>query len=146
MSSVRLTLVGNGQPLTTFCPASRQDNSTVLRGHPDPESVGLFPAPSVGLVGALALHADPAVSDSGSSVARVPRDGTVNTSRGLRGVSTEGHRTAGRCVTVADSQLRSFGACDDGRNGGFGLFPKISTPVENTVENRALSGCLAQKT
>ena len=57
-----LTLVGNGQSLTALCPATLQDNSTVLRGHPDPESVGLFPATGVGLVGALAFHADPAVS------------------------------------------------------------------------------------
>jgi hypothetical protein len=32
------------------------------------------------------------------------------------------------------------------RHGGFGFFPKISTPVEKTVEKRILSSAVAQKT
>jgi len=44
-------------------------------------------------------------------------------------------------VTVAGFRRRA----ECGPDGGFGLLTKISTPVENTVEKRAIQGRLAQK-
>jgi hypothetical protein len=56
--------------------------------------VRLLSVPGIGLIGTLAFHADPAVTES---VARAERGGIFNTSRRPRGVSTK----TGLCATVA---------------------------------------------
>ena len=97
--------------------------------------MGLLPAPGIGLIGSLAFHAGPAVTES---VARVVRGGIFNSSRRLRKVSTKR-----RLVLQSRASTRQGTAAV---NYNFGFFPKISTPVENIVEKRPGGTIAAQKT
>ena len=94
--------------------------------------MSLLAPPGIGLVGTLAFHAEPAVTES---VARPLRGGIFNTSRRLLEVSTNGGAT-----TATVLQSRASTAKDlTGSRIGFGFFPKISTPVENIVEKQPIS-------
>ena len=53
---VRLSLVGDRQPLATLGAPALQDDATVLRRHADPEAVRLLSPALVRLICALALH------------------------------------------------------------------------------------------
>jgi hypothetical protein len=126
---VRLTLVGYCQPMPALCATPFENNAPVLGGHSDPESVGLLAPPIVGLEGTLAFHAGSyRLLRSSRAVWR----GTVNTSRGSTRVST--NELIGALLV-----LQSPASPHDRIRREvprFGLFPKISTPVEKTVENR----------
>src|SRR5687767_14043960 len=109
---IRLSFVGNGQPLATLGPASFEDNSTVLGRHPDPEAVRLLAAPGVGLVGALAFHAEPAVTEFVVSepVARVSRGGIFNTNLINSQLPNSNARVRRRCALGIGSWYLGF-AC-----------------------------------
>jgi hypothetical protein len=55
----RLTLVGYGQPMPSLRTTPFQNDSPILGGHSDPETMGLLSPPGIGLEGTLAFHADP---------------------------------------------------------------------------------------
>jgi|SRR5688572_26463517 hypothetical protein len=115
----------------------------------------LLAAPGVGLEGTLAFHADPAVTEPvvTEPVARVARGRIFNTSPIKSQIpNTKPQQTLDSGFGVwglAFPVLQSRAPEDEpvcGQMAGFGLLTKFSTPVENTVEKRAIGGQVAQKT
>src|SRR5262245_21491391 len=87
MLALALSLVRDSQPFATLGAAPLENDPTILRRHPDQEAMCLGPTTGVGLEGAFAFrHCDPAAAELN---ARASRNGTFNTSRGFRGVSTK---------------------------------------------------------
>jgi hypothetical protein len=121
-----LTLVRDGQSPPALRPATLEDNPTVLRRHPNPETVRFLTPTVVRLVGALAFHAGPVVClrDWAGTVPCVNTRGIFNTSHRLLGVST----------IVLHCRVPKWDSCC--ALSPFGVFPKISTPVEKIVEKR----------
>src|SRR5262249_45742410 len=93
------------------------------RRHAYPEAMCFVAPTGIGLVGALPLHG---VLVSASRLWR-----SVNTSRRLKRVSTKDQIPLA-CATFPDFDF-AFGQPLSPEP--FGFFPKISTTVENTVEN-----------
>src|SRR5262245_14911336 len=121
--AVSLPFVGDSQALPPFGAAPLEDNPAIFRRHAYPETVRFLAATGIGLVGALPLHGVLVSAD------RVWR--TVNSNRRLNGVSTQ-DPSPRRCATVPASR---FAGLRVAFASTLGFFPKISTTVENTVEN-----------
>ena len=131
-----LPLVRDSEPLATLCPATLEDNSPVLCRHSDQEAVGLLTAPGIGLVGALSLHARlcrPAGRMGQPLCVPLIRAEFSILVAGCRGVKRI--RTCySQCATVPGPARRLGWPTIV----AFGVFPKISTPVEKTVEKPAV--------
>jgi hypothetical protein len=132
-----LPLVGNRQALPALGPAPLEHDPSVLGRHADQESVRLFSAPSIRLVGALPFghmfrraEISPQQRSGGGG-------GNFNTSRRSLAVS----KKRGATTRVLQFAI-VFGRW---RVPAFGFSPKISTPVENTVENRDLRSSWSRK-
>jgi len=127
-----LPLVRDGETFPAFCPVALQHDPAVLCRHPHAKAVCLASAPRIGLKRALTLcHLDRVLHKL--SVETSSRQ-TPNTSRRSTTLSkTEADQC--RCVTVRGRRVRCFVFGD--RCSPFGFSPKISTPVENTVEKQA---------
>lgn len=131
----RSALVGNRQALAALRAASFQDDSAVFCRHSYAESVRLLPAANVWLKCALSLH-----RCSASSTSKLPPESreetpiVVGTTRTVKGSQPQGLL----CATVAGL----FSGISESR---FGFSPKISTDVENIVENAPLSWSLQKE-
>ena len=127
----RLPLVRDGQPLPALCAAALQHDAAVLRRHPYPEAVRLATAPCIGLKRALPLcHCDCVLHEL--NVENASRQ-TPNTSRRSFAVSKRGAMIA---VCYSSRASRRVASMLGLYRSPFGLSPKISTPVENTVEKQ----------
>ena len=148
-------LAADRQTLASFGPAAFQHETSVLRAHSHQKSVRLSAPSRVRLKRALSLaHGIPRRTNTKT---RLANDLVCSTDRradrpaagaDAHGCSTaaalelsmvakrfQGCQSAWLCVTVA--VLQQF-LCPQSFACVFGLFPKFSTPVEKTVENRQI--------
>ena len=127
-----LPLVRDSQTFPALRAPSLQHDAAVLRRHSHTKAVRLAAATRVGLKRAPSFcHCD-CVLHTNWSVESSSRE-TPNTSRRLSIVSKP-EADQWRCATVRGRLGRRSVVC--GHSSPFGFSPKISTPVENTVEKQ----------